>query len=185
MTDSIENVLRKADKAAGSPAQPGVNISAIRSRANRRRLMNIAAPLAGAAIVMAALGIWALTIKTAETRHEQQRVVALEAQIKQLQARTDATLELIHEVLEEDRRQRKLDELQAELAGIPDSLDEVSRQVDRAAFILIYQADRLYSELKQTESAVETYNRVIRLFPENQWAKVARQRLDEIQDKRI
>lgn len=185
MTDNIENLLRKADKTAGPPAQPSVNISIIRSRANRGRVMNAAAPLAAAAVLMVALGVWAVMIKTTETRHEQERVVALEAQIKQLQARTDATLELIHEVLEYERRQRKLDELQAELASVPDSLDEVNRQVDRAAFILVYQADRLYRELKQTESAVDAYNRVIRLFPDNQWAKVARQRLEEIKDKRI
>ncbi|MFH1716490.1 MAG: tetratricopeptide repeat protein [Planctomycetota bacterium] len=142
-------------------------------------------PVAAAAVLIVALGIWSLTIKTAETRHERERIVALEAQIEQLQVRTDATLKLIHEVLEDERRHRRLDELQAELASIPDPVEEVGRQVDKTAFILVYQADRLYRELNQTESAVEAYNRVIELFPENQWANVARQRLSEIEKTRI
>ena len=65
---------------------------------------------------------------------------------------------------------------------MPDPLEEVQQQVDKTAFILVYQADRLYRELNQTESAVETYKRVIQLFPENQWAKVARERLAQIKE---
>ena len=60
----------------------------------------------------------------------------------------------------------------------------MQKQVDKAAFILVYQADRLYRELNQTDSAVEAYNRVIHLFPENQWARVARQRIEEIESKK-
>jgi tetratricopeptide (TPR) repeat protein len=109
----------------------------------------------------------------------------LENQIKQLQARTDAALNLIREVLDEERRQSRLNELQAQLASIPDPLEEVRKQVDKTAFILVYEADRLYNELNQTDSAVENYNRVIELFPENRWAKVARQRLSEIENRKI
>jgi outer membrane protein assembly factor BamD (BamD/ComL family) len=88
-------------------------------------------------------------------------------------------------VLDEERRQSRLNELEAQLASIPDPLEEVQKQVDKTAFILVYQADRLYRELNQTDSAVENYNRVIKLFPENQWAKVARQRLSEIENRKI
>ncbi len=109
----------------------------------------------------------------------------LETQIKQLQARTDAALSLIQEVLEDEQRQHRLDELKAQLASIPDPLEEIRNQVDKTAFFLVYQADRLYKELNQTESAVENYNRVIELFPENRWAKVARQRLSEIENRKI
>jgi outer membrane protein assembly factor BamD (BamD/ComL family) len=42
----------------------------------------------------------------------------------------------------------------------------------------------MYRELNQTDSAIENYNRVIELFPENKWAKVARQRLSEIENKK-
>ncbi len=46
----------------------------------------------------------------------------------------------------------------------------------------MYQADRLYKELNLKGSAVETYNRVIDLFPENKWAEVARTRLSEMSE---
>jgi len=57
--------------------------------------------------------------------------------------------------------------------------------VDKTAFVMLYQADRLYKQLRQTDSAVEAYKEIIQLFPENQWADVARERLSEIQEHRI
>ena len=133
---------------------------------------------------MVALSISALMFRTTEPTPEQEKIALLETRIKQLQARTDAALGLIQEVLDEERRQSRLDELQAQLASIPDPLEEIENQADKTAFILVYQADRLYRELNLTDSAVENYNRVIKLFHENRWAKVARQRLSEIENKK-
>ena len=64
-------------------------------------------------------------------------------------------------------------------------MQEIDRQVDKAAFILVYQADKLYKELNQTDSAVQAYKEVIQLFPTNQWANVARERLSQIEQRRI
>jgi uncharacterized protein YoxC len=183
--DRIKNLLQEADRIAGQPGRTHVDVSAIRRRAGRKRLANLAGPAAAAAVLMIALGIWSLVIKTPEPTREQRKIVTLETQVKQLQASTDAALALIHEVLEDERRQSRLDELEAQLASIPDPLEEIRKQVDKTAFILVYQADRLYRELNETKSAVETYNRVIKLFPRNQWAAVARQRLSEIENRRI
>jgi len=183
--DKIKNLLQEADRMAGQPAQARIDLSALRRRAGRRRLASLAGPVAAAAMLMIALGVWSLAIKTPEPTREQEKIVSLETQIKQLQASTDAALSLIHEVLEDERRQSRLDELEAQLASIPDPLETIRKQVDETAFILVYQADRLYRELNETESAVETYKRVIRLFPRNQWAGVARERLSEIENRRI
>jgi len=184
MTDNeIKKLFQKADRLAWRPTPVQVNISAIRRRAGRKNIIILVAPLASAAVLIVALSISALMFRTTEPTEEQKKIVLLETQIKQLQARTDAALGLIQEVLDEERRQSRLDELQAQLASIPDPLEEVQNQVDKTAFILVYQADRLYNELNQTDSAVENYNRVIELFPENRWAKVARQRLKEIENK--
>ena len=79
---------------------------------------------------------------------------------------------------------QRIEELEAQLASIPDPLEELNKQVDKTAYILIYQADRLYKELNQTDSAVENYNRVVELFPENRWANVARERLKEIENRK-
>jgi tetratricopeptide (TPR) repeat protein len=185
MTENeIKKLLQEADKTAGGIAPVRVNLSVIRRRVGRRNLINMVAPLASAAVLMVALSILAPMFRTAEPTPEQEKIALLETQIKQLQARTDAALGLIQEVLAEERRQSRLDELQAQLASIPDPLEEVREQVDKTAFSLVYQADRLYRELNQTDSAVENYNRVIKLFPENRWAKLARQRLTEIENKK-
>lgn len=186
--DKIKNLLQEADRMAGLPSPVSANLSAaVRRRAHRRRFVNLAAPpLAAAAIVLIAAGIWNFAIRTTETAApESKRIAVLETQLKQLQVRTDAALNLIQEVLVEEQKQHSLDELEAQLASIPDPLEEIQKQVDKTAFILVYHADRLYRELNRTDSAVETYNRVIELFPKNRWAQVARQRLSEIEKQRI
>jgi len=179
--DKIKNLLQGADRIAGRPGPVSVDISVIRSRARQRRIVSLAIPATAAAVILIVLGIWSFTTITVETR-EQKKIASLQVQIKQLQARADATLKLIREVLEDERRQRRLDELKAQLASIPDPLEEIQKQVDKTAFILVYQADRMYRELNRKDSAVEAYNRVIELFPQTQWAEVARQRLLEIQN---
>ena len=184
--DQLENLLQKADQTAPAPQLLCRRLTAaVRRRAERRHLANSTAPFVAAAVVLIALGLWALATRTTETTHDQNKIASLETQLTQLQARTDATLKLIHEVLEYERRQHRLDELQAQLANIPDPLEEVQKQVDRTAFILVYQADRMYRQLNQKDSAVQAYNRVIELFPQNQWADVARQRLSQIHNNSV
>ena len=183
--DKIKSLLQEADREAGPPAQVHVTLPAVRRRAERRRLTSLAGPIAAAAVILVAAGLWNAANKTGETTQENQKIASLESQIKQLQARTDAALDLIEEVLAEEQRQRRLDELQAQLAAIADPLEEAQKHLDKTAFILVYQADRMYRELNQTDSAVEAYNRVIELFPQNRWATVARQRLSEIEKQKI
>lgn len=180
--DKIKNLLQKADQTAGVPAPVSIDLSAVHRSANRRHVANLAFRITAAAVVVFALGTWSYTAK--KTR-DQQRIVALETQIKQLQAQTDATLNFIREVLEEDRKQRRLDKLRTQLASIPDPAWEIQKQVDKTAFILVYQANRMYRELNQKDSAIQAYNRVIELFPQSRWAEEARQRLSEIENNQL
>jgi uncharacterized protein YoxC len=182
--EKLKNLLQKADQTAGPPAPVRVKLSEIHRRINRRYLKYSLATFAAAAVLLIAIGIWNLPIKTTESipKHNK-KIASLESQIKKLQASTDAAINLIHQVLEQEKKQSQLNELEAQLASIPDPLEEIRQQVDKTAFILVYQADRLYRELNQTESAVEAYKRVIELFPENQWAQVARERLAQIKEK--
>jgi tetratricopeptide (TPR) repeat protein len=181
--EEIKKLLKVADGMAGGPEPVRVNLLAIRRQANRRRLVNIVWPVCAAAVLMVAFSIWSLTQRTAQTM-EQDRIAALESQVRQLNAQAEVAMNLIQEVLEQEKRRQRLDELEARLASIPDPLQEIQRQVDKTAFILVYQADRMYRELNQTDSAIENYNRVIELFPENRWAKVARKRLSEIKSEK-
>ena len=181
--DEIKNLLQEADQTAGGPVPISANLSAVvRRRAGRRQAVNLAARIAAAAVIIIALGIWVFTTKKTRDRH---RIIALEAEIKQLKVQTDATLNLIREVLEEERKQRRLNELQAQLASYSDPIQEIQKQVDKTAFILVYQANRMYLELDQKEAAIQAYNRVIELFPQSRWAEVARQRVSEIKENKL
>jgi tetratricopeptide (TPR) repeat protein len=181
----IRQLFAKADEAAGEPVFRRMTTPDIRRRVQRRRLVRVAVPTSLAAVLAVAAAVSVLWMPTKGPQVRPQRIASLEEQVKQLQARTDATLKLVQEVLDQDRQQRRLAALEAELASIPDPVREIDRQVDQAAFILVYQADKLYKELNQTESAVAAYQEVIQLFPTNRWAAVARQRLSQIQQRQI
>jgi len=185
--DKIKNLLHQADRMAGRPKPVSANLSAIvRRRAHRRHvLVSITAPLAAAAVIIIAAGIWHIALRTSGQTEDKEKIVSLEKKLEQLQVRTDAALNLIQEVLVAEQKRHSLDELEAQLASIPDPLEEIQKQVEKTAFILVYQADRLYYELNRTDSAVETYKRVIKLFPKNQWAQVARERLSEIDSRKF
>ncbi len=81
-------------------------------------------------------------------------------------------------MLESEADYRELHELRRELARL-DISRQIARDVDEAVFIMIYDAD-LRLEKGQRKSAVDIYQDVIRLFPKNRWAKVAREKLAKI-----
>jgi hypothetical protein len=183
--EQIKRLLVRADEAAGEPQFGPINVTEIRQRVHRRLLLRTGVPMAVAAMVLVGVTLWAIYMKTGSPQPQPQRIVSLKEQVKQLQTQTDATLKLVREVLEKDRQNRRLASLEAELASIPDPVKEIDRQVDKTAFLLVYQADKLYKELNQTDSAVRAYKEVIQLFPTNQWADVARERLSQIEQLRI
>jgi hypothetical protein len=183
--DKLKNLLFKADHDASEPLLIKVDISAIRKQARRRQIYRIVYPAAAAAIVILSISIWNLSgSKTEPAKKPILLANDFETKIKQLQASTDETIQLIQEISKQEQRQKNLSELEAELASIPDPIEQINEQLDRTAFILVYSADKMYKELNLTDSAVETYKRVIRLFPDNQWAQVARERLEEIKNRR-
>lgn len=181
--EQIRALLQRTDETAGAPRFGPVTAAGIRGQARRRQLAKAGVPLAVAASVLIGVVLWTLCLRTEEP--QPQRIASLEEQVKQLQAQTETTLKLVQEVLEKDRQDRRLAALQAELASIPDPVQEIDRQIDKTAFILVYQADKLYKELNLTDSAVQAYKEVIQLFPTNQWADVARERLSQIEQRRM
>jgi len=181
--EQIRALLQRTDETAGAPRFAPVTVTRIRGQARRRQFVKTGIPTVVAATVLIGVTLWAIGAGTRGPEPGPQRIASLEEQIRQLQAQTETTLKLVQEVLEKDRQDRRLAALQAELASIPDPVQEIDRQVDKAAFILVYQADKLYKELNQTDSAVRAYKEVIQLFPTNQWAEVARERLSQIEQR--
>ncbi len=183
--ERIRTLLQKADEVAGEPAFGPVTAAGIRQRVFRKRVRLAVPSLAAAAAILIGTGVLLTRTRPEPPQPQERRIASLETQIEQLRAQTDATLKLMQEVLAKDRQERRLAALEAELASIPDPRVEIDRQVDKTAFILVYQADKLYKELNQTESAVEAYKEVIQLFPKNRSADVARERLSQIEQRQI
>jgi hypothetical protein len=179
--ERMMELLQQADAADGPPRRIDVSAAGIRRRILRRRIAagGVFAVTAGALL---AVGLWQSPGPRPDAK--EQRIASLEDEVRQLKTRTEETLALIHDVLAKERQQDRLAALETELASIPDPVEQMKERDDKTAFTLVYQADRMYREMNQTRSAVETYEQVIRLYPQNHWAEVARQRIAEIKNPR-
>lgn len=188
--DRIQDLLKQADHAAGPlPSGPTDLASRVRHAHRRRRNVRITGT-ALAAIIALAVGTTLFISQSSSKKTSNNTLVKngdsqknldhLQAEIDQLRTEIETTLAMLEELNAQQEEQNRQSEIRRILAE-PDPLEEVHRQLDKAAFIIVYQADRMYRELNLRESAIESYNQAIKLFPQTQWAKVARERLAEIE----
>jgi hypothetical protein len=178
--ERIRQLLQEAEEAAQQLNMPAAGdvAASVRRRARYIRIRNVSLRLAAAAVILIAAGVLVLQIQKGL---EAERIASAEKQIAELSIRTDAVVNLLNEVLENERRQQELAEIEARLVSIGDPMEDVEREIDKAAFVLVYHADLMYKQLQQTDSAVQTYKQVIEYFGDNRWAEVARERLKEIE----
>lgn len=182
--ERIVELLKQADAAVGPPRVAGIGAAGVRRRIRHRRVVS-GGVLAVVTAVLLIVGLQYVPGGAKRTmKGPEQRIASLEDQVRQLRAQSEETLALVRDVLAKERQQDRLHALQTELASIPDPVERMKQQADKTAFSLVYQADRMYREMNQAQSAVETYEQVIRLFPQNHWADVAKERIAEIKDSR-
>ena len=163
--EKLIELLQRADKCAGAhpDAETCDLADIVRRRARSRRVKRIGISTAAAAVILAGIGVWAVA-GMLNIRNDKQ-IAALQAKVTELAAQMESSQELVKELVQREREHKRLMELERQLASIPDPLQEIARENDRTAFIMVYSADKLYRELNLSGSAVETYNRVIELFP--------------------
>jgi len=77
--------------------------------------------------------------------------------------------------------QVRISRLVHRLLGWHEDAEDVVQEVFLAALILVSRADRMARDPGLRASAMESYRRVIRLFPQTIWSQVAREKLTEIQ----
>ncbi len=184
MEDKLKTILQNADRKASPPALLSANLTAVVLRRVRRRRMRITI-ISTVAVILVAAGVCISLLTAKSNRNEQQRIAMLEAEVQRLQASTDATLRLINKLMESERRQKRLADLRYQLAAIPDPLETMQMEVEGAASILLYEADKMSRVPEQQKFALAKYNRLIKLFPDTYSARTAKQRLSEIQNDSV
>lgn len=179
--DALEQLLRSADAAAAPPPMSG----GLADRVRRRAMQQRRARLAGGAVAAVAVCVIASALMMPSSRH---RGAPLATNSPNETPSRDALAALeidaaIHEQAAlklTEMRQRRSVQATASAASLPaPALAELRLQRDRAALILVYEADRATRD-RQPERALAAYRRAIELFPTTYWAGVARQRLKEI-----
>jgi hypothetical protein len=183
MSVDLEQLLREADAGARPPAE---RVSAdlagsIRSLARRRRSIRMTG---GASAAIAGMVVLSFVLYPSQP---DQRIVttvapqspadaeSLARAMAAVSAEADARMRMVERVVAAGRR------TDANRGGrAADPLIAVRREQDRAAFLLIYEADRLARQSSESARAAEEYRRVVTLFPDTRWASVARERLAEL-----
>lgn len=186
--DRLRNLLRDADAAAPPPPVRDL-ATAVRERARRRSRRRRAAVLA--TVVLLPMSALAVALLHKERPAETASIASRPVQVDDVALRDEAirlraesglqTAVALRLRLQADRRAHLARERSLMDAGArtPSFLSER----DKAALTLLDHGDRLRGELQQVEAALAAYRRAIELFPESQWAAVARKRIEEIKPR--
>ena len=208
MDDSqLKRLLYEADEGVGHPMIADGLAERIRKTAHRRRGMRVVTGAFGiviAALVIVSIGVSRQYIgepvderpTIAQQRaaavddiggapmaqqQSQDEIARLRAELAALRQELDARTKVIERLQKREKERARLAKAKRRLAQLPDALEEVRAQAEKAALIIVNTADHKYNELKLEESAIADYRRAIELCPKTQWAAVARERLSKIE----
>jgi hypothetical protein len=172
--NSLEKLLQEADVGGGEP-RVGEDLPArVVLAADRRRLMRRVS--GGAVAIILGLGI-AMGVRVSNARY----VERLRAEVMELRKEREWRMEMTMRLWEQERQWRRLMEARRKAAEM-DPMERVQEQVERAAFSMVYQADRMAEQMGLDRSAAKVYRQVCEDFPATHSAEIARQRLAKLGD---
>jgi len=178
--DRLVELIRDVDELMPRRGAARVNVQEIRQRAVHKRrvrsISSIAAAMIGAALV--GFGLFSWPDRSLNPQVAGSDVLKrLHVQSDLLLAQLDTSDEIQGKINARAQHHKRVDRLHRQIAAIPDPRIAVRKEVSQAARTLVASADRLLQEPGQKRQARKTYERVVRLFPENNWANIARKRL--------
>jgi hypothetical protein len=176
MSDSLRQLLHIADIAAPPSSLPSSRdlADSVRRRYARRRMT---ARIGATAMAVAACVVLAILMLPSRPKPPTPIAKA-----------TDNALQLAALSFEADLHMRTAESLAAVVSRKPASsskarrpdVPDVQLQRDRAALLLVYEADQRFKQNRPAD-AIAAYRRAVELFPQTHWADVARQRLRDIE----
>lgn len=174
-TDALIELLRETDQASPPLAVNSTDLAnRVRLLARRRhRTRRAALTIGTTALLAVAMTPWMRPADVPDVLIELER----------LQREADARMAVVNRVIDLRNRSRQWSRARRALLK-PDPLEHSRLEIDKAAFVLVYQAQRLERELNLAAPAIENYRRVVELFPNSRWTAVARRRLAELLEKK-
>ena len=112
---------------------------------------------------------------------DQDEIARLRVSLQVLNARAEAHQAAADRLLALERRRRRLTSRGRMRPG--GRIEEMRRQLDRAAFLTLRRAEMLLSEVGNKPGAMAAYQQVVEMFPGTPWADIARQRQSILRDK--
>lgn len=186
MKRDLEQLLRETDAETDAPTRISNLGHRVRGSLSRKRRIRRGLAACGFAIGVASIAIIAFTSKSSAPNvaitdplvNLPQDVVTTTTHPTQVNERSAP----VHVLVEVHERTAEL-LMNARRGSSPKprrsaNVDMVHQQRDRAALILIYDADR-YMRSDRPADGIAAYRRTVDLFPQSHWAGVARERLKQ------
>ena len=174
MRDPLEQLLKQTDEAMGTPIEMDDLAQRVRRKfRNQRITRSIAITLA-----IVAFGLFTVfiprnrpqpTAKTSPPPTQPPQFAETDARVVELVA--DLLIKHEHEAVHPDP------------SNADEYLWQLSQQRNRAALILVRNADRLYQQSHDRPAAEARYRLAIHLFPQSPAAAVAQERLRDLNEK--
>ena len=179
--DRLTDLLRAADRDAGPPALRPDLADRVRRKALLHRRYEARGAAAAAMLVFAVGSGWLLSHSRPSSLAPQEVVDhdELSRELAAIRAEAEAKTALVRR-LQSIRRIGVARRGRLGYSIEPALARRMKRQIDRAAFTIVYTADRLHREAGLIESAVEQYEQALRLFPQTPAAETARRRLAKL-----
>jgi len=188
--DKLTELIKQVGQIHGSTAPAKVNTQQIRTHAlHKIRIQRISSICA---LILTCV-ILSRVIHTQPNNSPKPIAPAhVSDQMQHLMRQCDALLACVN-IISKTQKQintrsqnyKRLNQLRKKLANIPDPLQNLHKQDTRTARSLVYAADNLLQKPGQRHQAKETYKMIIRLFPDNNWARIASKRLLTMKNRSI